>query len=56
MPVQGISMGIWEIWVEIRKMLGIRVAMQGIQVETCNGNDKLKDWREVKVINLVSRV
>ena len=21
-----------------------------------NGNDKLKDWREVKIINLVSRI
>ena len=34
MRVQGISMGMRGTWVEIRKMLGIRVAMQGIKVET----------------------
>ena len=31
----------------------------GIAVEikwNSNGNDKLKDWREVKIINLVSRI
>ena len=34
MWVQGISMEILEIWMEMRKMWGISVAMQGIKVET----------------------
>ena len=33
MRVRRISVGKWGIWVEIRKMWGIRVAMQGIKVE-----------------------
>ena len=34
MRLLGISVGMWGIWVEIRKIWGIRVAMQGIEVET----------------------
>ena len=34
MRVQGISVGMREIWVEVRKMLGIRVAMREVKVET----------------------
>ena len=34
MRVQGISVGMREIWVEIRKMWGIRMVMHGINVET----------------------
>ena len=33
MRLQRISMGIWGMWVEIRKMWRIRVAMQRIKVE-----------------------
>ena len=33
MWVQRISVGMWGIWVEIWKILGIRVAMHGIKVE-----------------------
>ena len=33
MQVQEISVGMWNISVEIRKMWGIRVAMQGIKVK-----------------------
>ena len=33
MWVWRISVGMWEIWEEIQKMWGIRVAMQGIKVE-----------------------
>ena len=32
--VWGISVGMQKIWVEMEKMLGIRVVMQGIKVET----------------------
>ena len=31
--MQGISVGMWGIWVEMQKMWGIRVAMKGIKVE-----------------------
>ena len=34
MQVQGISVGMREIWVEVQKMLGIRVAMREVKVET----------------------
>ena len=34
MRVQRISVGIWGIWVEIQKIWGIKVVMQGIKVET----------------------
>ena len=34
MRVRKISVGMRGIWVEMRKMWGIRVAMQGIKVET----------------------
>ena len=34
MRVQGISVKMREIWVEVRKMLGIRVAMREVKVET----------------------
>ena len=64
MRVQRFSVGMWGTWVEIRKMWGIRVAMHGIKVKNLskvveitwnsNGNIELKDWREAKVINLVS--
>ena len=66
MRVRRTSVGMRGIWVEIQKMWGIRVAVQGIKVENFstaveitwnnNENDKLKDWRKVKIINLVSRI
>ena len=34
MRLRKISVGLGGIWVKIRKMWGIRVAMQGIKVET----------------------
>ena len=61
MRVRRISVGMWGIWVEIQKCQGGNAGNQdgnlGIVVEitwNSNGNDKLKDWREVKIINLVS--
>ena len=33
MRLRRISMGMWGMWVEIRKMWGIRIAMQRIKVE-----------------------
>ena len=35
MRVWRVSVGIREIWVEMRKIWGIRLAIQGIKVETC---------------------
>ena len=35
MRVWRVSAGIREIWVEMRKIWGIRLAMQGIKVGTC---------------------
>ena len=39
MRVWRVSVGIREIWVEMRKIWGIRLPMQGIKVETCGRND-----------------
>ena len=59
MQVQEINVEMWNISVEIRKMWGIRVAMQAIKVKlnyigrngiNSNGNDKFKEWREVQII------
>ena len=59
MQVQEINVEMWNINVEIRKMWGIRVAMQAIKVKlnyigrngiNSNGNDKFKEWREVQII------
>ena len=32
--IRGISVGLWQIWVEMPDMRGIRVEMQGVKVET----------------------
>ena len=59
MQVQEINVEMWNISVEIRKMWGIRVAMQANKVKlnyigrngiNSNGNDKFKEWREVQII------
>ena len=59
MQVQEMNVEMWNISVEIRKMWGIRVAMQAIKVKlnyigrngiNSNGNDKFKEWREVQII------
>ena len=63
--MQRIRVGMREIWVEIQKNVenqGSDAGSQGgnisIAVEitwNSNRNDKLKDWREVRIINLLSR-
>ena len=60
MRVQWISVGMSKIWVEMWKMLRIRMAMQGIKggnlsiavemTQNSNGNDKFKEWKGVKII------
>ena len=57
MRVQSIGVGMWGIWVEIQKYsesggdAGNQGGTLSIAVEVTwnsNGNDELKDWREVK--------
>ena len=64
MRVYRISMGMRGIWVEIQKNVGNQGGNAGnqdgnlsIEIEitwNSNTNDKLKNWREVKIIDLVS--
>ena len=65
MRMRRIGVGIRGIWVEIQNGgnqggdAGSEDGNLSIAVEitwNSNGNDKLKDWREVKIINLVSRI
>ena len=65
MRVRRIGVGIRGIWVEIQNGgnqggdAGSEDGNLSIAVEitwNSNGNDKLKDWRKTKIINLVSRI
>ena len=61
--MQRIRVGMRGIWLGIQKMSGIRWRCRESRWEVAveitwnsNGNGKLKDWREVIIENLVSRI